>query len=102
MTTPPPLIRQDGPDVLVTVHVQPRASRDQVIYAADRITVRLTAPPVDGAANAACLACLAELFDLPRSRISVIRGRSSRQKLIRIAGGDARQLLARLQSTVTR
>ncbi len=101
MTIHPPLAHQDGPDVLLTVHVQPRASRNQVKYMPDRVSVRLTAPPAGGAANAACCACLAELLDLPKSRLSVIRGLASRQKLIRIAGSDARQILARLQSTLT-
>jgi uncharacterized protein (TIGR00251 family) len=96
-----PLARQDGPDVLLTVHVQPRASRIQVRYAPDRVSVRLTAPPVDGAANAACCACLAELLNFPKSRLSVIRGLTSRKKLIRIAGSDARQIIARLQSATT-
>ncbi len=98
MTSRHPLIRQHGPDVLVAVHVQPRASRNQVICAADRVTVRLIAPPVGGAANAACCASLAELFDLPKSRLSVIRGQTSHEKLIRIAGSDAHEILARLQS----
>ncbi len=99
MTNQPPLARQDGPDVLLTVHVQPRASRNQVKVAPDRVSMRLTSPPVEGAANAACCSCLAELLDLPKSRFSVIRGLTSREKLIRITGSDARQILARLQET---
>jgi uncharacterized protein (TIGR00251 family) len=96
-----PLIRQHGPDVLVAVHVQPRASRNQVIWAADRVTVRLTAPPVGGAANAACCASLAELFNLPKSRLSVIRGQISHEKLIRIAGSHVQQIFARLQAVAS-
>ena len=98
MTARLPVIRQDGPDVLLAVHVRPRASRNQVIWGADRVTLRLTAPPVEGAANAACCGFLAELLDLPKSRLRVIRGQASREKLLRITGGDAARVLARLQS----
>ncbi len=98
MTARHPLIRQAGPDVLLAVHVQPRASRNEVRYAAGRVSLRLTAPPVEGAANGACCAALAGLLELPKSRLRVIRGQGAREKLIHIAGGDARQILARLQA----
>ncbi len=98
MTARHPLIRQDGPDVLLAIHVQPRASQNQVICGPDRVTLRLTAPPVGGAATAACCAYLADLLDLPKSRLRVVRGQTTREKLLRIAGSDARQILARLQA----
>ncbi len=99
MTNQSSLARQDGPDVLLTVHVQPRASRNQVKVAPDRVSLRLTAPPVEGAANAACCSYLAECLGLPKSRLSVIRGLTSREKLVRITGSDARQIIARLQES---
>jgi uncharacterized protein (TIGR00251 family) len=95
----PPLVQQDGPDVLLTVHVQPRASRNQlVVQLPNRITLRLTAPPVGGAANAACCAFLADCVDVPKSRLAVLRGETARRKLIRIRDADAAHVLARLQS----
>jgi uncharacterized protein (TIGR00251 family) len=95
----PPAIRQDGADVLLTVHVQPRASQNLLVSELpDRITLRLTAPPVEGAANAACRAFLAAWLDLPKSRILVLRGETARRKVIRIRNGEASQILARLQS----
>jgi len=46
----------------------------------------LTAPPVEGAANAACLAFLAALLDFPQSHIEILKGARSRTKVIRITG----------------
>jgi hypothetical protein len=97
---PAPLaVQQDGPDVLLTVHVQPRASRNQLVpHWPDHITLRLTAPPVEGAANAACCAFLADRLDLPKSRLTVLRGETARRKLIRIRDAEAAHILVRLQS----
>ncbi len=99
MRADPPVVRQDGRDVLLTVHVKPRASQNQLIpELPDRITLRLNAPPVEGAANAACRAFLAERLDLPRSRILVLHGETSRRKVIRILDVEAAGILAQLQS----
>jgi uncharacterized protein YggU (UPF0235/DUF167 family) len=64
----------------------------------ERLTLRLTAPPVEGAANDACRAFLADWLDLPRSRILVLRGETTRRKVIRIQNADAADVLARLES----
>jgi uncharacterized protein (TIGR00251 family) len=95
----PPVARQDGPDVLLTVHVQPRASQNQLVSELpDRITLRLTAPPVEGAANAACRAFLAERLGLPRSCVLVLRGETSRRKVIRIVDAEVAAVVSRLQT----
>jgi uncharacterized protein YggU (UPF0235/DUF167 family) len=64
----------------------------------DRITLRLTAPPVEGAANAACCAFLAAWLGLPKSRILVLRGETARRKVVRIRGVEVPLVVARLQS----
>jgi uncharacterized protein (TIGR00251 family) len=102
----PPIV-QDGPDVLLAVRVQPRASRNQVVATggeSDRqgpesITIRLTAPPVEGAANAACRTLLADRLGIAHSRIRIVRGETSRNKLLRIRDAEASTILARLRST---
>ena len=107
MTSARPAVLQDGPDVLIRVRVQPRASRNRLsLVGADTrqlnprsITIRLTAPPVAGAANAACCAFLAGLLGLPKSRVAIARGATDRNKLLRIRDADAAAVLARLQST---
>ena len=98
MKPDPPLVKQEGPDVLLNVYVQPRASRNQVVFSSDRITLRLTAPPVEGAANAACRAVLADRLDVAKSRLTILRGETARTKLIRIRDANATDVLARLQS----
>jgi uncharacterized protein (TIGR00251 family) len=81
-----PLLRQAGPDVLLTIHVQPRAGRDEVAgRRGEALHLRLVAPPIGGAANAACLTFLADILDLPKARLSLVAGPRSRSKVIRIA-----------------
>src|SRR2546422_136301 len=85
----PPAIgkRVVGPHVTLSLRVQPRASRNAVVgWTGDTLNVRLTAPPVEGAANVACLEFLADLLDLPQSQLEILRGSRSRTKVIRISG----------------
>jgi hypothetical protein len=67
------------------------------VFSSGRITLRLTAPPVDGAANAACRAVLAERLDVAKTRLTILRGDAARTKLIRIRDADAAEILSRLQ-----
>lgn len=62
------------------------------------MTLRLTAPPVEGAANAACRAFLAAWLGLPKSRVLLIHGETSRRKVIRIRDAEAVRILARLET----
>jgi uncharacterized protein len=89
-------VRQDGPDVLLTLRIQPRASRNEVLCRLDGVTLRLTAPPVEGAANAACLAYLAVLFDCARSQLTIMHGQTARRKQIRIHNVSAATIATRL------
>jgi uncharacterized protein (TIGR00251 family) len=68
------------------VHVQPRSSRNQVVGVhGDALKVKLTAPPVEGAANAACVAFLADALGLPKSALSIVAGHTGRRKTIAVA-----------------
>ena len=92
-----PLLRQAGPDVLLTVHVQPRAARDEVAgRRGEALRLHLAAPPVAGAANAACLTLLADLLAVPKTRLRLVAGPRSRTKVIRIAGMTVAAAAARL------
>ena len=70
----------------LTLHVQPGASRTEVAGThGDALKMRLAAPPVDGKANAELLRFLAEVFGVPRRNVTLLRGESSRAKVVRIA-----------------
>jgi uncharacterized protein (TIGR00251 family) len=81
----------------LAVRVQARARRDEIAgERAGSLLVRVTAPPVEGKANAAVCRLLAERLGLAPGRIAVVRGASSRDKLIEIDGieaGELRRLL---------
>ena len=80
--------RWDGTALLLTVRVQPRASRDEIIIDGERLRLRITAPPVDGAANAHLTRFLAKIFGVSASRVEIIRGLTGRDKTIRIHSPD--------------
>ncbi|MCA9580825.1 MAG: YggU family protein [Myxococcales bacterium] len=85
-------------DLTFDVRVVPRASRTAVVGAHDgALKVALTAPPVDGEANAALVAFLAKHFGVPKGGVEILRGQTSKRKHVRIAGGD----VARLPDGVT-
>lgn len=82
------------------VRATPRASRNAILGPHDGATrIALTAPPVEGAANAALLIYLADLFDVPKRSLTLISGQSSRTKLVRIEGITIDEAFARLQTT---
>jgi uncharacterized protein len=81
----------------LAVRVQARARRDEIAgERAGSLLVRVTAPPVEGRANAAVCRLLAERLGLAPGRVAVVRGAASRDKLIEIDGieaGELRRLL---------
>ena len=77
----------------VAVRVQPRARRNEIAGERDgALLVRVTAPPVEGRANDAVRRLLAKRLGVPAGRVSVVRGESSRDKVIEVEGVDARAL----------
>jgi hypothetical protein len=71
----------------VSVHVQPRASRSEVVGThGTALKVRLHAPPVDGAANEALVALLADKLGVPARAVRVVAGSTSRAKTVEIDG----------------
>ncbi|RJX31926.1 MAG: DUF167 domain-containing protein [Desulfarculus sp.] len=79
------------------VRVSPRASRDQLAGEAQgSLKVRLSAPPVEGAANLALIRFLAKALGLPRSQLRLLAGHKSRQKRVLVQGLEPAQLLRRL------
>jgi uncharacterized protein len=82
---------------LVRLRVQPRASTERLDGVRDGcIRLRLTAPPVEGAANAACIAFLAKMLGINRAQMRLQAGAKSREKLVHIAGLTPTQVAAAL------
>lgn len=74
---------------LLRVRVQPRAKRSEVAGQRDgAVVIRVAAPPVDGKANAALCRFVADVVGVPRRAVSVARGESGRDKLLRVEGLD--------------
>jgi uncharacterized protein (TIGR00251 family) len=74
-----------GEDLILDVHVQPRASKDEIAGVhGDRLKVRITTPPVDGKANRHLIAFFAELFKVAKGNVAVLSGESGRDKRIQI------------------
>jgi len=77
--------RWDGDDLILDCHLQPKASSDEFAgLHGDRLKIRLTAPPVEGKANAHLLAFLGKAFGVAKSQVSLISGELNRQKRVRI------------------
>jgi uncharacterized protein (TIGR00251 family) len=94
-------LRQHHTDVVLPIIVQPRASRNGVAGCqGGALKLRLTAPPVRGAANEACLRFLADLLGVRRSQLTIVKGNKERQKLVRIADATLDTLRARLAECV--
>ncbi len=81
-----PYLRKDGADLLLRLVLQPKASRDAFVgLLADELKVAITAPPVDGKANAHLIKFLSKEFKVAKGAISVEKGLLNRHKLVRIA-----------------
>lgn len=90
---------QHHPDgVLLFVKLQPRASREGIEQAlGNELKIKVTAPPVDSAANTALVKLLAKKLGLPKSQVELVRGHSSRHKVVKLHGAEAGAVRARLQ-----
>ncbi len=80
-------VQPDG--VLLAVKLQPRASTNEIGEPlGNELRIKVTAPPVDAAANEALVRLLAEQLDCPRNRVELVRGHTSRHKLVKIYGAS--------------
>lgn len=81
----------------LNVRLQPRAKRTELVGVRDGVLIaRVSAPPVDGKANAALCKLLAKRLGVPPSTVAVIRGQSARDKVVSVAGVDTPDLMHRL------
>ena len=81
----------------LSIRIQPRASKNEIVAReGGGLKIRLTAPPVDGAANEALIRFLADRLSVSKSQVEIISGHTSRDKIVRIHGrseADAERLL---------
>jgi uncharacterized protein (TIGR00251 family) len=84
--------------VILRIHLQPRAARNRLVgLQGETVKVAVTAPPVDGAANAALVSFLAALLQVPRSSVTLLTGATSREKRVQVKTTAPAQLLRQLQ-----
>lgn len=94
-------VRDTAGGALLRLRVMPRSPRDAIAGVRDgALLVRLTAPPVDGAANTALLRVLAKALGVPPSAIELARGSKGRDKLVCIAGRTAAEVDAALATRI--
>jgi len=90
-------IQESAGGVTFAVRVHPRAKKNAITgELGDALKVALTAPPVEGKANEACIEFFAKFLKVPRSSVSIAAGQSSRNKIIRVVGLTAEELQKRL------
>ncbi|MCP9440389.1 MAG: DUF167 family protein [Nitrospira sp.] len=83
--------------VTLRVYIQPKAAHTECVgLHGDAVKIRVAAPPIDGLANEELIRFLAERCEIPRRRISIQVGATSRQKQVNLAGVSAEWVLARL------
>lgn len=91
-------LRETAVGIVLTLKVIPRSSVNAVAgVQADALKLKITAPPVDSAANAEVVRFLAQVLDVPRSAVQLLRGATSRHKQVQVVGLSGSQVLQRLK-----
>ena len=92
-----PRNKAEEQSAVLSVRIQPRASKNEITrIEGGKFKIRLTAPPVDGAANEALVKFLADQLNVSRSQVEIVSGHTGREKIIKIIGKsepDVRRLL---------
>ena len=101
---PPPIfLREQSGGTLLFVKLQPRASADEICAPlGDELKIKITAPPVDAAANEALVKFLAEKLDCPRGKVELIRGQKSRHKTVMLHGFKPEGVLQKISGGASR
>ena len=87
-----------GNDIIVKVKIVPGSSKNKIIGVYnDSLKITITAPPVEGKANKKCIAYLAKYFDVAKSKIEIISGQTSKNKLIKIYDISQKEFLEKIE-----
>jgi uncharacterized protein (TIGR00251 family) len=93
----PPFLTPHPTGPLLSIKLQPRASANEVgTPLGDELRIKVTAPPVDSAANEALVRLLADTLNCPRSKVELVRGQTSRHKVVKLHGLSTESVLAKL------
>jgi len=84
------------PDAVLHITVKPKSPRNEVTCAGAGVLVRVTAPPVEGAANTAVIKTLSAALSIPKSRLSITAGATGKIKRVAISGLSQQDLDARI------
>lgn len=94
---PATFLRETSGGTLLSVKLQPRASKNEICSPlGDELKIKVTAPPVDAAANQALVEFLADKLDCSRGKVELLRGQTSRHKTILLHGFKPEEILQRL------
>jgi len=92
-------ITETSEGVTFSLHVQPKACRNEIFgLSGNELKVRLTSPPVEGAANKLCQEFFAKLLHVAKSNVRIIAGEKSRHKTVTIRGISKEAILALLKN----
>jgi uncharacterized protein (TIGR00251 family) len=93
----PSFLRQQPDGVLLAVKLQPRASKNEIGEPlGNELRIKVTAPPVESAANEALIRLLAKVLNCPRNRVELVRGATARHKVVKLYGFTADGLISAL------
>ncbi len=93
----PTFLNTQSDGVTLAIKLQPRAFKNEIGEAGGpELRIRVTAPPVDAAANEALLRLLADTLGCPRSKVELLRGHTARHKVVKVYGMNATEVLTQL------
>jgi len=96
---PATFLRETAGGTLLSVKLQPRASKNEIgAPLGDELKIKVTAPPVDSAANAALVKFLADTLGCAKGRVELLRGQTSRHKTLRLHGLSAAEVLSKISA----
>ncbi len=97
-----PFIQENNNGIILNVLIQPRSSKNMIAgIHGDALKIKLTAPPVDGAANKMCIQYLSQWLKIPKSAIEIIAGHSSRNKRVLLRLGTDENDRKRIRSLLS-
>ena len=87
-----------GNDIVIKIKIVPASSKNKIVGVYNNaLKIAITAPPVEGKANKKCITYLAKYFDVAKSKIEIISGQTSKNKLIKIYDISQKEILEKIE-----